>query len=200
MNLPLCAAPLRRGGETPSADGEVEHHVQHLLVAIGGLGRDVLAVDARGNERLDLLRGDLLVPGGYLPLADLGGLGFDVGRKRRLGHIAWGENRQVLIFRRTYDGKTYIRMRVFNRHTTKKGCFYPAPRAFLVGQECARELGLAIARAAEGRKSAAAPEWWAEFQEQYERKGKLKPAKLKREPGSGNGSADLEGCRTTLMG
>ena len=83
-----------------------------------------------------------------------------------MGHVEWDRNRQVLVFARTVGDRRFVRMRVFNRHT-RKGCYYPAPRAFQVSQECAGELGLAIARAAEGCKSTAPPEWWPEFEEQY---------------------------------
>jgi hypothetical protein len=98
-----------------------------------------------------------------------------------MGYVEWGKDRQVLVFLRSYADRQFVRMRVFNRHRTK-GFFYPAPRSFHVGRDCARELGLAIARAAEGRKSTAPPAWWAEFAEQYERKGKQKPARWKRKP------------------
>ena len=90
-----------------------------------------------------------------------------------MGHVEWGDNRQVLVFRRDYAGNSYIRVRVFNKHR-QRSCFYPSPRAFQVGLESAFELGQIIARAAQCRESNPPPEWWAEFQEQYERKGKLK--------------------------
>jgi hypothetical protein len=92
-----------------------------------------------------------------------------------MGHVEWGKDRQVLVFLRTYADRQFVRMRIFNRHR-KHGFFYPAPRSFQVGRDCARELGLAIARAAEGRKSTAPPE----FTEQYEREGKLRSGKWKR--------------------
>jgi len=96
-----------------------------------------------------------------------------------MGHVPWGDNRQVLVFRRMYGGKCYVRVRIFNQHR-KHGVYYPGPRAFQASQECARELGLAIARAAGGRISGPPPDWWPEFQEQYEAKGKLAAPTWKR--------------------
>jgi hypothetical protein len=96
-----------------------------------------------------------------------------------MGHVEWTKNRYVLVFRRMYGDRTYIRMRVFNRHR-QYGHFYPAPRSFHVGLDCARELGMTIASAAEGRPSMPPPAWWAEFTKQYERQGKLARPKCKR--------------------
>ena len=102
-----------------------------------------------------------------------------------MGHVQWGDNRQVLVFLRTYADRRFVRLRVFNRHKAK-GCYYPSPRSFHVALESACELGQIIARAAQGRESNPPPEWWAEFQEQYERKGKLKPGKWKRQAMAAN--------------
>ena len=98
-----------------------------------------------------------------------------------MGFAEWTKNKHVLVFRRTYGNRVYIRRRVFNKHR-EHGFFYPSPRSFHVGQECAFELGQIISRAAQGRASQPPPDWWPGFQEQYERKGKLAPGKWKREP------------------
>jgi len=96
-----------------------------------------------------------------------------------IGHVEWGENRQVLVFKRDYAGKSYVRLRVFNRHKAK-GCYYPTPRSFHVALESAFELGQVIARAAQGRQSQPPPVWWPAFMAQYEHQGKATSAKWKR--------------------
>ena len=93
-------------------------------------------------------------------------------RDELMGFAEWTKNQHVLVFRRTYADREFIRVRVFDRHQ-KHGFWYPSPRSFHVGLDCARELGLTIAGAAIGELPVV-PDWWAEFEEQYE------PGKWKR--------------------
>lgn len=97
-----------------------------------------------------------------------------------MGFVESTRNRSVVVFRRSYGDRTFIRMRVFNRHK-ERGFWYPSPRSFHVHQTCARQVGEAIICAADGVDYCQPPEWWAEFEAQYEPTGKH-VAKWKREP------------------
>ena len=81
--------------------------------------------------------------------------------------VPWTKNRQVLVFRRTHGGRSYVRLRTFNRHKTK-GCWYPTSRCFVVPEECAFDLAEAIQAAAEGDAVDAPPDWFHDFEKQYE--------------------------------
>lgn len=98
-----------------------------------------------------------------------------------VGWVEWTPNRHVLVFRRNYADRTFVRARVFNRHR-KKGFWYPSPRSFHVNQDCAEELGEAISCAGRDEHYNPAPDWWAGFEAQYEAKGRKQTAKWKREP------------------
>ena len=80
--------------------------------------------------------------------------------------IAVSKNRQVLVFRRTHGGRSYIRLRTFNRHKTKD-CWYPTSRCFVVPQECAEDLAGAVETGALGFAPEAPPEWYHDFEKQY---------------------------------
>ncbi len=58
-------------------------------------------------------------------------------------------------------------MRTFNRHQVK-GCWYPAPRFYMVPIQHAEELGSAIIAAGRDRPPGPMPEWYADFEKQYE--------------------------------
>ena len=72
----------------------------------------------------------------------------------------------VLVFLREHAGREYIRLRTFNRHQVK-GCWYPAPRFYMVPIEHAEELGDAIIAAGRGRSPGPMPEWYSDFEKQY---------------------------------
>lgn len=59
-----------------------------------------------------------------------------------------------------------MRLRTFNRHK-KLGCWYPSPRYFVVPKECALDLAKAIEAAASGERYGPEPEWYRDFEEQY---------------------------------
>ncbi len=67
---------------------------------------------------------------------------------------------------RLHSGREYIRLRTFNRHQVK-GCWYPAPRFYMVPIEHAEQLGNAIIAAGRGQSRRPAPEWYADFEKQY---------------------------------
>ncbi len=81
--------------------------------------------------------------------------------------VPWGRWRWVLVYRRQHAGCEYIRLRTFNRHQVK-GCWYPAPRFYMVPIEHAEELGSAIIAAGRGQSPGPMPEWYADFEKQYE--------------------------------
>ena len=83
-----------------------------------------------------------------------------------MGAVEWTKNRMVIVYYRVHAGKEYIRLRTFNRHQVK-GCWYPAPRFYMVPLDRAAELGKAIIAASEGRTIGRQPEWWADFEKQY---------------------------------
>ena len=80
--------------------------------------------------------------------------------------VPWTKNRMVIIYHRLHAGREYVRLRTFNRHRIK-GCWYPAPRFYMVPIEHAEQLGNAIIAASHGRSRDPAPEWYADFEKQY---------------------------------
>ena len=76
--------------------------------------------------------------------------------------VPWGENRAVLVYRRTYGAREYIRLRTWNRHRTL-GCWYPSPRFFVIPIQNADALANAIWEAAEGIPGPY-PEWLAAWE------------------------------------
>ncbi len=89
--------------------------------------------------------------------------------------IPWTKNRMVIIYHRSHGGRDYIRLRTFNRHQVK-GCWYPAPRFYMVPIEHAEELGRAILSAAQGKPFGPMPEWFADFEKQYAALPRGKPS------------------------
>lgn len=79
--------------------------------------------------------------------------------------VPWGNWRSVLVYRRQHAGRTWLRLRTFNKHRTK-GCWYPSPRFFVVPMEYAKNLANAIEAAARGEQEPE-PGWYKEFQSQY---------------------------------
>ena len=80
--------------------------------------------------------------------------------------VPWGRWRSVLVYRRQHAGRTWVRLRTFNKHRTK-GCWYPSPRYFVVPLDCAAALAQAINAAARGENQGSAPDWYRLFETQY---------------------------------
>jgi len=83
--------------------------------------------------------------------------------------VPWGRWRAVLGHERRHAGRTWLRLRTFNKHRTK-GCWYPSPRFFVVPMEHAANLAEAIDSAARG-ECEIEPEWFREFEAQYVARG-----------------------------
>ena len=83
-----------------------------------------------------------------------------------IGAVPWTRRRMVLVYLRHHGARTFVRLRTFNRHK-KLGCWYPSPRYFVVPQECARDLARTIEAAAAGNQSGAEPDWYRDFEKQY---------------------------------
>ena len=98
--------------------------------------------------------------------------------------VPWTLRRMVLVYLRHHGARTYVRLRTFNRHRTK-GCWYPSPRYFVVPQECARDLAMAIAAAASGERFGPEPDWYRDFEKQYATLVASSVASRKSEPGRG---------------
>lgn len=80
--------------------------------------------------------------------------------------VPWTIRRMVLVYLRHHGGRTFVRLRTFNRHK-KLGCWYPAPRYYVVPKECALDLAKAIEAAASGERYGPEPEWYRDFEKQY---------------------------------
>ena len=92
-----------------------------------------------------------------------------------LAAVPWTKRRTVIIYLREHGGRRYVRLRTFNRHQVK-GCWYPAPRFFMVPIEHAPDLGRAILSAAQGKPFGTEPEWYRDFEKQYERRAWINEA------------------------
>lgn len=84
-----------------------------------------------------------------------------------LAAVPWTKHRTVIVYLREHGERRYVRLRTFNKHRTK-GCWYPAPRFYTVPIDRAEDLGRAIIEASRGRTFGVQPEWWADFEKQYE--------------------------------
>lgn len=80
-----------------------------------------------------------------------------------VGCVPWGQWRAVTVYRRHHGGRTWVRLRTWNRHRTKL-VWYPTKRYFVVPIEHAVGLAGALCAAA-GGLSQATPDWLTEFQE-----------------------------------
>ena len=63
--------------------------------------------------------------------------------------VPWGSSRTVLVHRRKHGWQEYVRLRTWNRHTTKR-VWYPSRRFFIIPIQNAEALGEAILDAAYG--------------------------------------------------
>ena len=86
---------------------------------------------------------------------------------RLLGFVPWTKRRTVIIYLREHGGRRYVRLRTFNQHRTE-GHWYPSPRYFMVPIKSAAALGKAIIAAGKGRPFGEQPDWWADFEKQYQ--------------------------------
>ena len=74
--------------------------------------------------------------------------------------VPWGERRVVLVFRREHGGRTYVRVRTWNRHRTKR-VWYPTERFYVIPVDEADSLAEAIRAAARDEPLDRKPPWYA---------------------------------------
>ncbi len=122
-------------------------------VARAGLRRKILRMGTMTQEPGQRDRGPRSVP--VLETTD-----------ELIAAVPWGRWRPVLVYRREHAGRTWVRLRTFNKHRTK-GHWYPSPRFFVVPQACAMDLAKAIEAAAIGGECHEIPSWVGEFERQY---------------------------------
>ena len=86
--------------------------------------------------------------------------------------VPWSDRRVVLVFRREHGGRTYVRVRTWNRHGTKH-VWYPTKRFYVIPVERADALAEALRAAARDEPMEKKPRWYAarekQDQERYER-------------------------------
>ena len=116
-----------------------------------------------------------------------------------LGAVSWTKRRMVLVFHREHGCRRYIQMRTFNQHQTK-GCWYPTGRFYTVPIECAAELGRALLAAARGIPFGKQPDWYADFDKQYQAMKAQAKAKRQSGPLAGALSASGENAGDGLVG
>lgn len=73
--------------------------------------------------------------------------------------VPWGEWPAVLVFHRQHGGRSYVRLRTWNRHRAR-GLWYPTKRFFVMPVEHAGALAGAIQAAARGVPVDEKPEWY----------------------------------------
>ena len=78
--------------------------------------------------------------------------------------VPWGDHRMVLVFRRQHGGRTYVRLRTWNRHRVR-GFWYPTERFFVIPAQDAEALADAIRAGAQGEQLNDKPDWYARREE-----------------------------------
>ena len=71
--------------------------------------------------------------------------------------VPWGDRRVVLVYRRQHGGRTYVRLRTWNRHRTRD-VWYPTERFFVIPIGNAGALADALTAAASGTAEPK-PDW-----------------------------------------
>lgn len=72
--------------------------------------------------------------------------------------IPWGNSRTVLVHRRVWGGREYVRLRTWNRHV-KKNVWYPTKRGYVIPIAEAEDLADAIYVGASGNPVGTKPAW-----------------------------------------
>ena len=76
-----------------------------------------------------------------------------------IGAVPWGERRKVLVFYREHGGRSYVRLRTWNRHRTR-GLWYPTKRFFVIPVEHVEALAETLRAAARGTPIEKKPRWY----------------------------------------
>lgn len=80
-------------------------------------------------------------------------------RERFIAAVGWGKRRVLAVFHRTYCGKTYVRLRIWNHHRVKS-VWYPTQRGYVFARELAQQLADTIEIAATVTESnRPTPDW-----------------------------------------
>ena len=74
--------------------------------------------------------------------------------------VPWGKWRVALVFRREHGGRTYVRIRTWNRHRDRL-VWYPTKRFYVIPVAEADALADAIKAAARDEPLAKKPKWYA---------------------------------------
>ena len=74
-----------------------------------------------------------------------------------ISEVPWAKSRSVLVHRRTWGCREYVRLRTWNRHR-EKHVWYPSTRSFIIPIGRAEDLAAAIHSAAQGEASDK-PDW-----------------------------------------
>ncbi len=80
--------------------------------------------------------------------------------------VPWGDHRMMLVFRRHYGHKSFVRVRIWNRHT-EHGFWYPDKShksALVVRLDDGHALADAIHAAVDG-ESQDQPDWLTQFEQ-----------------------------------
>lgn len=76
--------------------------------------------------------------------------------------VPWDDWRKVLVYRRQHGGRTYVRIRTWNKHQYK-GVWYPTRRYFVIPIDNAKALSEAILSAIDGPKRPK-PNWLKSYE------------------------------------
>jgi len=84
--------------------------------------------------------------------------------------VPTGSHRCVVVYLRTYQGKQYVRWRVWHLHKQINRWYPDTRRCGTVKREYAKALGGAIALAGDGKESHSMPQWLSNIEERRDEK------------------------------
>jgi len=89
---------------------------------------------------------------------------------RFMAAVPTGSHRCVVAYLRTYQGKQYVRWRVWHLHRRINKWYPDTRRCGTVSREYAKSLGQAIAQAGDGQASTPMPQWLSNIEERRDEK------------------------------
>ena len=78
--------------------------------------------------------------------------------------IPWDDHRVIVVHRRRYGGRTYVKLHTWNRHLQKEW-WYPSSRMYVIPEDRADALADAIRDAARGEQINEKPAWLQAFED-----------------------------------